>query len=449
MVTATFFNGGKSDMIYDVIIIGAGAAGLFAGASLPSPVNGLIIDRKAVPGKKLLLSGAGQCNLTHGGNIKEFISHYGENGGQIRSVLYRFNNHSVMDFFNKKGIPLFQREDGKVFPKSLQAQEVLDVLVRSCRENGLKFCFSAPVDQISISKPIQTEIDPLELDAPIYTIHCGDRSFQTKKLILATGGCSYPGTGSDGSLFPLISKLGIEVHPRSPSLVPIYVDQYPYKDLSGISFQNAVVSIGPDTNTTGASGAVKGKALHQNSDALLLTHNGFSGPAILNHSRYAHPGDILRINYIPSKSLERITSELSKALSGNNKQLLTLLYEYFNENSKESPAELPKRFLELICQRAGIDPSAKASQIPPSLLKKILSLIACDSYKITKLGGYETAMVTSGGVSLTEINLKTMESKKYPNLFFAGEMLDIDGDTGGYNLQFAFSSGNLAASNIK
>ncbi len=118
-------------MIYDLIIVGAGAAGLFAGASLPCPVNGLIIERKASAGKKLLMSGAGQCNLTHGGSVKEFISHYGKNGSQIRPILYRFNNLSVMKYFEKNGVSLFEREDQKIFPKSLQAQEVLNVLTKN------------------------------------------------------------------------------------------------------------------------------------------------------------------------------------------------------------------------------------------------------------------------------------------------------------------------------
>lgn len=223
-------------MIYDLIIIGAGAAGLFAGASLPSPVNGLILDQKSAPGRKLLMSGAGQCNLTHGGSIKEFIAHYGKNGSQIRSMLYRFNNQSVMDFFEKHGLPLFEREDGKIFPKSLQAQDVLDVLVRGCTQNGLKFLFSMPTDKISVHWPAITENDAESQDpthsSPVYTIHSGSISYQTRNLILASGGCSYPVTGSDGSIFAVLEELGIEVSPLAPSLVPIYVEQYPYSNLS-------------------------------------------------------------------------------------------------------------------------------------------------------------------------------------------------------------------------
>ena len=128
-------------MIYDLIIIGAGAAGLFAGASLPSPVKGLILDQKASPGRKLLMSGAGQCNLTHGGNIKDFISHYGQNGSAIRTVLYRFSNRAVIDFFEKKGVPLMEREDEKIFPKSLKAMDILNILTKTCVQKRFRISF--------------------------------------------------------------------------------------------------------------------------------------------------------------------------------------------------------------------------------------------------------------------------------------------------------------------
>lgn len=404
-------------MIYDLIIIGAGAAGLFAGASLPSPVTGLIIDKKALPGRKLLMSGSGQCNLTHGGSIKDFIPHYGKNGSGIRSILYHFNNLSVIDFFERKGIPLFEREDEKVFPKSLKAQDVLNVLVESCIENGLQFRYSSAVEQISYNG--------------IYTVQCGNRSYEAKRLIIATGGCSYPATGSDGSFFSVLKEMGIEISTLAPALVPVFVNQYPYQSLAGISFQKAEVTINSS----------------QNKDALLLTHTCFSGPAVLNLSRYAHPGDTIVINYYPVKLEETINKELYQAMMGNSRQFLTVLYEYFNQDSEGAPAEIPKRFLEVICRRAGIDAAVKASRITPSQQKSIVRLIVHDDYQIQKLGGFESAMVTAGGVALSEINTKTMESKKYPKLCFAGEVLDVDGDTGGYNLQFAFSSGLLAARN--
>lgn len=420
-------------MIYDLIIIGAGAAGLFAGASLPCPVNGLILEKKSAPGRKLLMSGAGQCNLTHGGSIKDFIARYGTNGAKIRSVLYQFSNQSVIKFFEEHGTPLFEREDGKVFPKSLRAQDILQVLTNCCNNNGLQIQYDSEVLQIK-PENMQAEV------AATYLIQCSQRSYRTKKLIISTGGCSYPVTGSDGRIFPCLEELGLHIEPLSPALVPIRVRQFPYKELSGISFQNAEAVIFQEVTQS--------KKAALNKDALLLTHAGFSGPAVLNLSRYAHAGDKIQFDYHPEKSAEDMIKELAGEMNGNKKQLITVLYEYFNNQQPSSSAEIPKRFLETICLRAGADASEKASRLSQSSLKAIINLVKRDTYIIEALGGFETAMVTKGGVSLEEVNLKTMEAKKLPNLYFAGEVLDIDGDTGGYNLQFAFSSGSLAAKQI-
>ncbi|HML37989.1 MAG TPA: aminoacetone oxidase family FAD-binding enzyme [Bacillota bacterium] len=399
-------------MIYDLIIIGAGAAGLFAGASLPSPVRGLVLEKKPSPGRKLLLTGDRQCNLTHGGSIKDFITHYGRNGSRVRSCLYRFNNLAVADFFESRGLPLLEREDGKIFPRSLRAQDVLDVLITCCVENGLDFRYSSAVDRIGVRG-----------EGPLYTVYCGKHSYETKKLIVATGGCSYPATGSDGSFLSVLENMGLEICPPAPALVPIYPEQYPYQGLSGISFQDALVTV---SHT-------------QSRDALLLTHTCFSGPAVLNLSRHAHAGDTVTVNYYPTKPEETILRELSQAVTGSGKQLLTVLYEY---------SGLPKRFLEVLCRRAGTDGAEKASRISPAELKALIRLIARDEYKIQRMGGYEAAMVTRGGVALSEVDSKTMESLKYPSLFFAGEVLDADAYTGGFNLQIAFSTGRLAGLSV-
>jgi hypothetical protein len=182
-----------------------------------------------------------------------------------------------------------------------------------------------------------------------------------------------------------------------------------------------------------------------NKDALLLTHTGFSGPAILNLSRYISIGQQISINYYNHKPFHILKKELSAYLKGNSKQLITALYEYFNQDLSQASSRLPKRFLEIICLRSDMDPTQKASQLSGKALHSVVSLITQDTYSVSGLGGFNVAMVTKGGVDLDEINIKTMECKKYPGLFFAGEVLDVDGDTGGYNLQFAFSSGYTAA----
>lgn len=436
-------------MIYDLIIIGAGAAGLFAGASLPSPLNGLIIEKSSNPGRKLLMSGAGQCNVTHGGSIKDFIFHYGKNGSKIRSILYGFNNQSVISFFQTRGISLYEREDGKIFPQSLNAQDILNVLINSCKDNGLVFKFSSPVTNIALDD-ISNKNETSDKSLPIYTVSCDKTTYRTKKLIIATGGCSYPTTGSDGSFFSVLESLGININTIKPALVPIYVHNYPYKDLSGISFSNAKISIynkksESDNHLNNPNFNIMNyNKIAENTDSLLLTHGCFSGPAILNISRFTATSNLISINYFPNKSSEIIFRELKEMIYGTKKQIISVLSEYFNNNLTLSSSEIPKRFLERICTRCDVEPNQKSSQLSVSSLKEIIKLITNDTFIISNLGGFNIAMVTTGGVSLDDINLKNLESIKFPNLFFAGEVLDVDGDTGGYNLQFAFSSGYIA-----
>lgn len=446
-------------MIYDVIIIGAGSAGLFAGASLPKPVRGLIIEKSPSPGKKLLMSGAGQCNLTHGGSMKDFIPHYGENGSTIRSVLYQFNNLSVMGFFERQGLPLFEREDGKVFPKSLQAKDVLKVLTAACKNKGLDFLYSSPVHKVTFAADIKADT-PDENANRVYRIQCGNRHYEARKLIVATGGCSYPTTGSDGSFFSVLKELKVEVRSTKPALVPVFVEAYPYQQLSGISFPKACITIPAENRSAGnrQQNTTEKQQKRTCTDALLLTHTSFSGPAALNLSRYLSPGMRISISYDGRRSYEQTLEELASALRGNNKQFLTVLYGYLNPQTQETSAPnaiskepyipFPKRFLEALCLRCSIDPTIKAAQLSKKDVQAIVTALTRDMYTVSGLGGYNTAMVTTGGVSLAEINMKTMESKKNPGLFFAGEVLDVDGDTGGYNLQFAFSSGYLAAQSL-
>lgn len=404
----------KDKNIYDVIIIGGGASGLFCAAAYGKKVNGLILEKSNFTGKKLLMSGGGQCNITHSGDIKDFIKHYGENGKKIRSILYKFNNQALVDFFQAKGVPMLVREDGKIFPKSLDARDILDAL-RSCGGvNGFSVKYKHSVCQLQYA------------DGK-YVVICDDSEenkqvrFEAHKVVIASGGCSYPTTGSDGSIFNVLENLGIEIVEPKPALVPIFVQEYPYSELSGISFSPAVVK-------------VRGK---ENCDDLLLTHTNFSGPAVINISRFVSTGDQLMINYFPGKSLEEILSDFKQKIPKNNKQTINFLLEYLGTT-------IPKRFIEKVCERVGVDISQKASSLTGKQLKMLAELLTRDTFSVSGTGGFNVAMATVGGVSLAEVNLKTMECKKYPGLFFVGEVLDVDGDTGGYNLQFACSSGYLA-----
>lgn len=384
---------------YERVIIGAGAAGLYFAASCPGK-KGLILEKGSAAGTKLLLSGSGQCNLTHSGSIKDFIRHYGENGKRIRTALYQASNLRVKSFFEDRGMDLTERPDGKVFPASMKAADVLDLLLRESRKNGWDIKTRCPAASLSFQE-----------DGRFLINGC----VKTRQVIIACGGCSVPASGSDGSIFPLLEHMDLKIVPPRPSLVPVTVQEYPYSSLSGISFQNAGVRIGE----------------HRLTGDLLLTHNSFSGPAVLNLSRYALPGVSLSIEYVPEANIHP---------EGDRRQCASFLSETFH---------LPRRFAETLLRRAAIDPEKKAAVLSKKEKNRLSQLLTSDTFSISGTSGFNAAMATCGGVCLDEVNLKTFESKRYPGLYMIGETLDIDGDTGGYNLQFAFSSALLAAKNSR
>ena len=394
-------------MVYDVIIIGAGASGLFAASNIKTD-RGLILEKTHRPGTKLLMSGSGQCNITHGGDIRDYITHYGEHGKKIRSCLYKHNNLELVEFLHSHGVETVTREDGKVFPESMKAADVLNLLLRLAESNGFDILRDTQVTGISQTGAESDSDGCLKVTTPRGT-------FTAMKLIIATGGCSYPTTGSDGSFFRILhNDLGLEITSLQPSLSPVNVYDYPYGELSGISFPRASVTHWRD-----------GSKISQNQgDALLLTHRNFSGPLIINHSRYMKTGDIIRFNYIYPSDFREVLECITAAMDGNRSGIAGVTASLFN---------LPKNFAKAVCMRAG------------NKARAIAALLTEDEYVVKSVEGFKTAMATAGGISLLEVNPKTMELKKHPNIFAIGECLDVDGDTGGYNLQFAYSSARAAA----
>jgi len=403
-------------MHYDLIIIGAGAAGLFAAANVRPGLRVLLLEKTDTPGQKLRLAGSGQCNLTNSEPMTAFSGRYGESGKRLRSVLNPFGNRALMAYFDELGLPLITREDGKVFPASMDGRDVVGALLDRSRQNGVEVRCNAPVTEIF------TEKDQFILKTltHIYT---------ARNVLVTTGGASYPNTGSDGSFFACLEALGVALVPRRPALVPIYVRDYPYGKLAGISFPDAAITLISKAERRRITGR----------ESLLLTHRGFSGPVILNRARYAAQGDELTICYLPREDAGTLRRRLLELTTGNAKQIGTAL---------EHATGLPGRFLESICRRVGVAPDTKASRLSGRELGEIARLLTADAYEISGTGGFSAAMATAGGVSLDEVDLRTMESRRYPGLYFAGEVLDVDGDTGGYNLQFAFSSAQLAAGQV-
>lgn len=392
---------------YDTVIVGGGAAGLFLGAVLRcdgARYPGIILEAAAEPGQKLLASGSGQCNFTRADAISSFLEHYGAHGARIRTCLRGFDNRQLISFFEAAGVPSWTREDGKVFPRSMRAADVREALLKRCRRNGWVIRCGCSVTALAAAD-----------EAPVRWYINGD--IAAHHVVLASGGLSWGRLGRGGGILNLVQDLGIQVQAPRPALVPLYVRDYPFRALAGISFPKACVHIL----------APNGRRTAEKNGAVLLTHRGFSGPAILDISRWAAPGKILEIGFAEGSLPDH---------RGVKKSLQHYLAQHFG---------LPQRFLAALIRRCGGDPAAKAASADAGLVRRVSEEILGGQYVITGDEGFAHAMVTAGGMDLSEISTRSFECKHHPGLFACGEVLDVDGDTGGYNLQFAFSSAAAVA----
>ena len=397
------------------LVIGAGAAGLMCAANLKT--GGIILEGSSRIGTKLLMSGHGHCNITHAGSIKDFPSCYGESGRLIRKILYKYSNADLIDFLESLGIKTVTNGDNRIFPESMRAQDVRDAFLEAAETNGFKIVTNRKVVEIHVAEASS------EVCKYIIVAEASDGQrfhYEATNLIIATGGKSYPRSGSDGSMFDVLSAgLGIEYTELKPSLAPLEIKRYPYGELSGISFDKVEVSIYPK----------EGKRLALLSGSLLLAHEKFSGPAILNSSKYAESGCWLQINYIGmsrKEALSRITASGGKTAQSG--ELASVIVKEF---------ALPHRFAKEVAKRSAYS------------ARKAAVLLTEDRFEIESRGDFSKAIVTAGGLRLDQFDCKSMQLKSAPNVYCIGEMLDVDGITGGYNLQFAWSSARAAATSIE
>ncbi len=394
----------------DIIVVGGGAAGLFFVANCEIG-KCVLLEKSNKTGQKLLLSGSGSCNLTQSGEIKDFISKYGNNGRAIRKTLYSYNNLKVKEYFEKNGLQLHEREDGKIFPSSMKASDVKEVLEKKASRNYVEIILNEDVDEIRVLDEKNNKDN--------YNFILNNK-YKTKKLIIATGGITYPQTGSDGKMMEVLKRMGIKIIEPKEALVPIRIKGYPFEEIEGVAIQRCELTIF-DSKTN--------KKIAKEDGAILFTKKDISGPAALNISRYYKNGDKICIKY-GDKSCELDTK-------GCNQSILNYLV---------SKLSLPRSLVVVLLKSLNINQSVKASAVAA---KSLRCFVEGFTYEMIGTAGKNKAMATSGGVSLDDIYLDSFESKKINNLYFIGEVVDVDGNTGGYNLQFAFSSAISALKSLK
>lgn len=401
---------------YDVLVVGGGPGGLFT--AINSANNGAkvgILEKNSSAGRKLLLTGSGQCNLTHGGNTNEFLNHYGKNYRFLKPAFREFFNKELLNFFKNRGVDFIHTPEGRVLPSSLKAQDILDVLLEECKKKGIDIIYNEKVQKIRWG-----EDD--------FSLKTKTSDYSSEFLVIATGGQSYPATGSDGDGYRFAREFCHEIIETRPSLTPLYIRDHPLSDLSGISF----VDIPAELWRGGR------KVLAWSGD-ILLTHRGLSGPGILNNSRYVLPGDTIKLNFVRNQGRQDCRAHLDKILKAKGKMLV--------KNAMDDYL-LPDRLVKTIINLAGISQEDRCAHLNREKRDKLANLLSAFPLLVEKLGDYNIAMVTRGGVNLREVNSKNMESRLIPKLFFVGEVLDIDGDTGGYNLQAVFSEAYVAGKYI-
>ncbi|WP_449390297.1 NAD(P)/FAD-dependent oxidoreductase [Clostridium sp. ETTB3] len=394
-----------------VIIVGGGPAGIMAALSAAKNNEVILIEKNKEIGMKLRLTGGGRCNITNNRDIEEFFDKIVNNNKFLYSALYTFSNYSLLEYLSSKGLEYKVELDEKVYTKSDKADEVIDLLKDDLRNNDVNIKYNTTITDLIIEDNVIKGV-----------ITSYGEKILGDKIIITTGGKSFPNTGSDGTMYSVLEKYGHTITPIYAALIPLVIKEEFVKKLQGVSMKDVVVSA-----------KIKKKKIEKSGD-MLFTHFGISVPAVLKLSSYVNKalteGEVeITLDFLKDKSKE----EISKIMRSNTNKTV------FN-NLK---GVLPQNFLKVVFEILGL------SEIKASDLKKEDEYKVIEYMKEMKLTARETltikaAQVTSGGVKVKEINASTMESKLIKNLYFAGEVIDVDAETGGYNLQIAFSTGYLA-----
>lgn len=397
-----------------VIVVGGGAAGMMAAcAAAQAGAQVVLLEKNEKLGKKLFITGKGRCNVTNAAEVETLLANVCTNPKFLYSAFYGYDNLAVMDFLEKAGCPLKTERGERVFPVSDHSSDVIAAFQRELKKNGVEVRLCTAVTELVLC------------GGRVTGVKTEKGSFAADSVIVCTGGRSYPLTGSTGDGYRFAEAAGHIVTSQSPALVPLEVKEAWCRELMGLSLKNVSVSL-----------QCGGREVYGGFGEMLFTHFGVSGPLILSASSY----------YVPGKEAS-LTIDLKPAVSGEqlDKRLLRDFEENRNRQFKNALGGLfPVKLIPVMVELSGISPDKRVNEITREERKRFAGLIKALPLTVTGTRGFAEAIITRGGVCVKEIKPSTMESKKVKGLFFAGEVLDTDALTGGFNLQIAWSTGHLA-----
>ena len=433
----------------NVVIIGGGPAGIMA--AITSAENGnnvTLLEKKERLGRKLLITGKGRCNITSSLPIEEFIPNVPGNGQFLYSAFKNYTNTDIIELLKKEGLEVKEERGNRIFPVTDHSQDVLKCFTKKLKENNVEVLYNTRVKEILVNENYEEQAKKINEENvkkskkqskkyEVIGIKTENETILADSVILATGGKSYPLTGSTGDGYKLVEKFGHTITKIKPSLVPLEIYEKDIcKELQGLSLRNIAIKI---------TDLEKNKLLYDDFGEMLFTHFGVSGPTILSSS--AH---LVRYKKIEEKLKNRkiiLKIDLKPALT-EEKLDERVLRDFRKENNKQFKNSLnkllPQKLIQPIINKSSINPNKKVNEITKEERRRLVKLLKEFIIEIKGFRPIEEAIITSGGINIKEINPKTMESKKIKGLYFAGEIIDVDAYTGGFNLQIAYSTGYVA-----
>jgi predicted Rossmann fold flavoprotein len=404
---------------WDVIVIGAGAAGLMAASrAAQRGRRTLLVEKKKRPGAKILMSGGSRCNITHAVDARGIVEAYADQGPFLHSALAALSPEQLVDLIEAEGVKTKIEPTGKIFPESDRAGDVLAALMAIMRRSGCELACDEAVHSLA------PHADGLLVFTP-------KRTLRAESVVVTTGGKSFPSSGSTGDGYAWAADLGHTIIPPRPALVPIASPAEWVRELQGITLPDVLLQV-----------IEAERCLAQRRNSLLFTHFGLSGPAALDVSRaisgHSSPSQLLlKCDLLPDCRIEALAADLQQECQSAGGKLLTGVIARF----------VPQRLAETIATKAGIGRDRRAAEVSRQERQQIVAGLKQFEMPISGTLGYNKAEVTAGGVALNEVDSRSMESRMTPGLYFAGEILDLDGPIGGFNFQAAFSTGRLAGEN--